>query len=155
MNKIAKERRIELVNVLFTGLLRISDEGIIIPGSLSDEHRQQIITVGPKVKLRDVSDLVRAERRGDFTSKEQFDALLAEAEVIYGLILPRNVIARAPQLKWVQVMAAGVDRFLNTEILASPVIMTSVSGIHATPIGEFVLGLMLMFVKRAPLCFQL
>jgi phosphoglycerate dehydrogenase-like enzyme len=30
-----------------------------------------------------------------------------------------------------------------------------VSGIHSTPIGEFVLQLMLMFSKQAPLCFQL
>ena len=49
--------------------------------------------------MRDISDLVRAEWRGDITSKEQFDALLAEAEVIYGLRLPRNDVARAPQMK--------------------------------------------------------
>ena len=50
---------------------------------------------------------------------------------------------------------AGGDRFLNIEILVSPMIMTSVSGIHATPNGECVLGLMLTFVKQVPLCFQL
>ena len=44
---------------------------------------------------------------------------------------------------------------MNIEILVSLMIMTSVSGIHATPIGEFVLGLMLTFVKQVPLCFQL
>ena len=52
-------------------------------------------------------------------------------------------------------MSAGVNRFLDTEMVESPVTMTSVSGIHATPISEFVLSLMLMFVKQAPLCFQM
>jgi phosphoglycerate dehydrogenase-like enzyme len=33
--------------------------------------------------------------------------------------------------------------------------ITGVSGIHATPIGEFVLQFMLMFVKGAPRCFQM
>ncbi len=145
----------ELVNVLVTGLLQISDEGIVIPASLGDELRRQITTVSPRIKLIDASDLTHAEQRGDFTSKEQFDALLVEAEVIYGMVLPKNVIARATKLKWVQMMTAGVDRVLDNEFRQSSVIMTSMKGIHATPISEFVLGLMLMFVKKAPLCFQL
>jgi D-2-hydroxyacid dehydrogenase (NADP+) len=52
-------------------------------------------------------------------------------------------------------MSAGVDRFLDDKFRRSSVTMTNVSGIHAIPIGEFVLGLMLMFAKQAPLAFQL
>jgi phosphoglycerate dehydrogenase-like enzyme len=40
-------------------------------------------------------------------------------------------------------------------MVESPVTLTNVSGIHAIPISEFVIGLMLMFVKQAPFCFQL
>ncbi|MBI3040691.1 MAG: D-2-hydroxyacid dehydrogenase [Chloroflexi bacterium] len=58
-------------------------------------------------------------------------------------------------VKWIQVMSAGVNRFLDSEMVASPVVITNVSGIHAVQISEFVLGLMLMFVKQSPLCFQL
>jgi len=128
---------------------------VLVTSAIGDECLQQITSISPKIKLTDVSGLLRAERSGDLASKEKLDVLLAEAEVIFGLRLPQNVIARAPKLKWVQVMSAGVDRFLDTEMLESPVILTNVSGIHATPISEFVLGLMLMFVKQAPLYFQL
>lgn len=128
---------------------------VLVTTPIGDGFLRQIAVVSPKIKLRNVSDLARAERRGDFTSKEKFDAILAEAEVLYGLRLPQNVIARAPKLKWVQMMSAGVDFFLDNEFRQSSVIMTNVSGIHATPISEFVLGLMLMFVKQAPLYFQL
>ena len=51
-------------------------------------------------------------------------------------------------------ISAGVNVVLNREIIESPVTLTNVSGIHATPIGEVVLQYMLMFVKRAPLHFQ-
>ncbi len=128
---------------------------VLVTNAVGDECLEQITSVSPRIKLTDVSDLSRAEQSGDLASKKKLDALLAEAEVLFGFRLPRNVFSRAPKLKWVQVMSAGVNRFLDTEMLESPVILTNVSGIHATPISEFVLGLMLMFVKQAPLCFQL
>jgi phosphoglycerate dehydrogenase-like enzyme len=58
-------------------------------------------------------------------------------------------------LKWVQVTSAGVDRHRDTEIWRSKIPITGVSGIHATPIGEFVLSLMLMFVKNTPAGFKM
>ncbi len=128
---------------------------VLVTGAIGDESLRLITAISPKIKLTDASDLSRVEQRGDSASKGKLDALLAEAEVIYGFRLPQNVVTLAPKLKWVQVMSAGVNRLLDTDIVESPVIVTNVSGIHATPIGEFVLGLMLMFVKQAPLCFQL
>ncbi len=116
---------------------------------------RQIAAVSPKIKLTDAADLFLAEQKGDLDSIKLLDALLADADIICGLTLPKNVIARAPNLKWVQMMWAGVDSFLDSEFRQSSVTMTTVSGIHASPIGEFVLELMLMFVKQAPLCFHL
>ncbi len=48
---------------------------ILVTTPIGNECLQQIATISPKIKLRDVSDLAGAEQRGDFTSKEQFDAL--------------------------------------------------------------------------------
>lgn len=120
-----------------------------------EEDLRRIALAGPGINVTDASDLAIAEFRGDSTAKEKLDAMLAEAEVIYGLILPQNLLARAPRLKWVQTMSAGVDRFARMDIWQSPVIITGVSGIHATPIGEFALQFMLMFAKGAPQCFQM
>ena len=120
-----------------------------------EEDLRRIALAGPGINVTDASELAVAEYRGDSTAREKLDAMLAEAEVIYGLILPQNLLARAPRLKWVQTMSAGVDRFARMDIWQSPVIITGVSGIHATPIGEFVMEFMLMFAKGAPLCFQM
>ena len=128
---------------------------VLINAPIGDELLLQITNVSPRIRLSNVYELARAEQSGDFARKDELDALLAEAEVIYGFRLPNDVIARAPKLKWVQVMSAGVDRFLDIEFRQSSVIMTNVSGIHAIPIGEIVLEQMLMFAKQAPLCFRL
>jgi D-2-hydroxyacid dehydrogenase (NADP+) len=128
---------------------------VVVTSGIGPELLRQIVSVSPKIKVTDASDLFRGELKGDAAAKAKLDALLAKAEVIYGLRLPQGVLARAPRLKWVQVMSAGVDRFLDIDMIESPVTLTNVSGIHAIPISEFVVGLMLMFVKQAPFCFQL
>jgi D-2-hydroxyacid dehydrogenase (NADP+) len=119
------------------------------------ETLRQIRRVSPRIKVSDASSLVAAELRGDNSGKKELDALLAKTDVIYGLIPPKDLLARAPNLKWLQMMSAGVDRLRDTEIWRSRITITGVSGIHATPIGEFALELMLMFVKGAPRCFEM
>ena len=128
---------------------------LVTSGIIDDECLQQITSISPKIRLTDATDLFRAERSGDPAVKEKLDALLAEAEVIFGSRLPQNVFRRAPKLKWIQALDAGVEKILDAEMVKSSVILTNVSGIHATPIGEFILEMMLMFVKRAPFCFEL
>jgi phosphoglycerate dehydrogenase-like enzyme len=120
-----------------------------------EETLRQIGLAAPGINVRDASALAVAEFRGETGAKEKLDALLAEAEIIYGLILPQNLLQRAPGLKWVQMMSAGVDRLARADVWQSQVIITGVSGITATAIAEFVLGLMLMFAKGAPQRFQM
>jgi D-2-hydroxyacid dehydrogenase (NADP+) len=79
---------------------------------------------------------------------KEMDALLAEAEILYGFMFPPNVIARSPQLKWIQTISAGVDRTLTPDIAASQIIMTNVSGMHVVPISELVFGLILSYAKH-------
>jgi D-2-hydroxyacid dehydrogenase (NADP+) len=121
----------------------------------SQETLRQIGSVSPRINVSDASALAAAEFRGDISEKEKFDALLAEADVIYGLFPPKDLLTRAPRLKWIQVTSAGVDRFRETDIWRSRIPITNASGIHATPIGESILHFMLMFVKGAPRGFQM
>ena len=120
-----------------------------------DDVMRAIRAVGQQVKVTDGSPLLSAEFRGDNSQKAKLDALLKETDILFGFIAPQNILVRAPNLKWFQVTSASVDRHINTEIWNSKVILTGVSGIHATPIGEFVMGLMLMFAKNAPLGFKM
>lgn len=129
---------------------------LIITAPLDGASLEWIRGVSSRVRLTDASELLRAEGKGDATAARQLDDLLVETEVVYGFRLPQHLVRRAPKLKWVQVMSAGVDRFLEDEELRnSRVVLTNVSGIHAVPIGEFVISLMLMFAKGAPRCFEM
>ncbi|HEY87099.1 MAG TPA: D-2-hydroxyacid dehydrogenase [Dehalococcoidia bacterium] len=125
------------------------------PGLINEECQRMITAVSPNVQLQEVTEWVNADRKGDFTFKEQLDALLAEAEVIFGAVFPRDITARSPRLKWIQTMNAGVDIVLDTDIMQSRVMLTNASGIHGPPMREFVLYLMLMHAKQASLSFQL
>jgi len=133
----------------------VESVNVLITSGIGDDRLQQIGGVSRRIKVTDGSALFRAEQDRVAGAREKLDVLLAEAEVLFAFRLPAGVIRRAPRLRWIQVMSAGVDRFLDAEMRGSPVVLTNVSGIHATPISEFILGLMLMFVKQAPFCFQL
>ena len=120
-----------------------------------DEMLRLIREVSPEIIVRDASPLVSAEFQGDKSRKEEMDSILADADIVFGLILPGDILSRTPRLKWLQMMSAGVDRLRDTEIWKSKIIITGVSGIHASPIGEFVMGFILMFAKGMPLCFRM
>jgi phosphoglycerate dehydrogenase-like enzyme len=120
-----------------------------------EEILSRIRSVSSNIKVNDASTMVFAELRGDDSKKEELDALLAETDVIFGFVPPKNVISRAPKLKWMQATSAGVDRHQDTEIWRSKVILTGVSGIHATAIGEYVMGVILMFAKNANAGFKM
>lgn len=85
--------------------------------------------------------------------RQGLDAALAETEVLYGFPPSpegaRELLAGAPRLRWFQAASAGVDRLEQGGFLERQVVVTNSSGVHATPIGEYVLMVMLMFAKSA------
>ncbi|MFH0847415.1 MAG: D-2-hydroxyacid dehydrogenase [Chloroflexota bacterium] len=121
---------------------------------LDEDSLKKIKAVSRTVKVTDASVLLAEEQGGNLGHKARFDTILADCEVLFAFRLPQNVLKRAPNLKWIQVTSAGVERYLNSEMIASPVILTNASGIHATPISEWVIMTMLMFAKRMPQYFE-
>lgn len=143
---------------------------VLVTSRIGEENMHYVAGLSPRIKLKDASDLVQAELSGDSSSKAALDALLAEAEVIYGCWshhpgsdLPLNLIHRTPRLKWLHSLSAGVDSFLdpvqatltsNTAIAGSRVIVTNASGTHTTAMAELVIENMLQLAKRAPARFR-
>jgi phosphoglycerate dehydrogenase-like enzyme len=131
---------------------------ILVTSVLSRKALDRIAAVSPKIKIMDASGLwyasniVIAERERCF-SDVKFANMLAQAEIIYGYRPPQNVIDRSPKLKWIQTVLAGVDHFLTADIVKSRVTVTNMKGIHALPVSEMALSMMLMFAKQAPFCF--
>lgn len=133
----------------------MQDIKVLVTYSVSPELKKQIEAVSPRIKMLDAVELSHGDYRGEPAAKKKMDDILADTEIIFGQILTKGLPARAPKLKWIQLTSAGVDRFLNPELIKSNIVLNNVSGIHSTSIGEFVMEMMLMFVKRAPQCFEM
>ncbi len=110
---------------------------------------QKMRNAAPDAVITDASALLLKELRGDTDAAHELDTILAKADIVFGFVPPKDIIRRAPNLKWFQATSAGVDRLAGTEVWNSKAIITGVSGIHATAISEFTLGSMLMLVKGA------
>jgi phosphoglycerate dehydrogenase-like enzyme len=89
-------------------------------------------------------------------AKATVEAVLSETEVLLSNpIVPDTILERAPNLKWVQLTSAGVDRLIDSALVRSgKATVTTASGIHAVPIGEYVIGAMLAFAKGFPRAFR-
>jgi phosphoglycerate dehydrogenase-like enzyme len=135
---------------------------VLIARWLEEGFRRRIAEVDPRIRVFYAAEQVAAEtkrprgpidRAPDEGAEVDLDSLLREAEVLYGLYFPGNILERAPRLRWVQTSSAGVDTLIVTKLWQSEVILTNMSGIHAVPAREHVLGIILMFMKNAPLLF--
>ncbi len=82
--------------------------------------------------------------------RTQIEAALDRIEISGGRF-PRDLIARAPNLRWLQQWGAGADWILrHPEVVQHPVVITNTSGIHAIPISEHVFAYLLAFARRLP-----
>jgi len=63
--------------------------------------------------------------------------------IMFGIEIRDQMPRDAPQLKWIQSLATGVDHFLRCPSLRREVLITSGRGIHGVPMREYVLYLML------------
>ena len=136
---------------------------IVVTFALEPEHAERIRAVDPSLEVsvlgQDLLAALRGKRR--FPSERQavtpladLEAALADAEVLFGFwggALPDLVrpAALPRKLRWMQLTSAGADR-VDPALIRAGLAFTSVSGLHATPIAESVLGYMLMFEKGWP-----
>ncbi len=140
---------------------------VLITVPLKEAEVKRIAAVSPRVEVVLAVEEVRAElgipveavpmgrSRQQAISPEEasraLDRMLAHTEVIFGWRLPKNLLSRAPHLKWVQGFGVGVDLLAgSTGLLQSDILVTNARGIHAHLIAEFVLCFILMIVKRMP-----
>jgi phosphoglycerate dehydrogenase-like enzyme len=100
-------------------------------------------------KLRAVSPRLVVKQRPCHDAEEVEQALEEGVEVLYTFYLSDD-LSRAPDLKWVQLHSAGIDHLLDHPLMKSDIILTTTSGIHATPIAEYVFASILAFNRRVP-----
>lgn len=86
------------------------------------------------------------------------DASNAEVYLNPGLLTPEvldKILNAAPALRWQHTPSAGVNHLLTPTALKRDIILTNGAGVHAIPIAEFVIALMLDRVKNLGKLHQL
>lgn len=111
---------------------------ILVVADVTERHLQMIRQAAPQAQIEQTVDRGRVVRQAE------------HADVIVGWNVPREAVAQARRLRWIHSTAAGVDQLLHPEVVQRDIIVTDSSGIHAEPITEHVLAVMLAFARRLP-----
>jgi phosphoglycerate dehydrogenase-like enzyme len=111
---------------------------ILVVADVAERHLQAIHEAAPSAHVEQTVDRARVAR------------LAPEVDVIVGWNVPREAVQAASRLRWIHSTAAGVDQLLHPEVVQRDIIVTDSSGIHAEPITEHVLAVMLAFARRLP-----
>ena len=127
--------------------------------SIPEAQIKALQSISPDVRLVDVIDLMKEERRkgkehgADSAeaqkARQELDTVLGDVEVFYSASLPADLPTRAPKLKWLQYVWDGIDLDVGKDILESPILVTNARQLMALCIAEWVVMVMLMFSKRA------
>ncbi|MDB4866868.1 MAG: 2-hydroxyacid dehydrogenase [Cohnella sp.] len=77
-------------------------------------------------------------------------AHLKEAEIVLGWShsAAEAILAPDSKLRWVQNWGAGVDKLPLNDLARLGVMVTNASGVHAFPISETILAMMMMFARE-------
>lgn len=73
--------------------------------------------------------------------------LVADAEVYFGYGIPAELLDAGKGLRWVHSGAAGVGSSLTPTMVESSVVFTNSAGVHAPPMAETVLAMLLHFTR--------
>lgn len=115
---------------------------IVVALNISDAMLESLRTAAPAYRI-------------DRYTGDVPNAVWSETEVLFtSRVYPTP--EQAPRLRWIQTCSAGFDWTLTHPIAQhKDIVITSVSGIHATPIAEYCLGMMLALNLRIPTMMEL
>ena len=98
----------------------------------------------------DVNAPVSGRGDGGGVSAAAIEAI-RDAEIYFGLGLPRPLLQAAVQspmkLRWIHTGAAGVASLLHPELAEHDIVLTNSAGVHAEPMAETVLAMILHFAR--------
>lgn len=86
---------------------------------------------------------------------DEIDRHIEEADVLFtSVTFPREYLDRAHNLKWIQVMGAGVEKITLSGDLPDGVLVSRVTGTFGSRMAEYVLGHLLAVTQKIPLALH-
>ncbi|NOZ50804.1 MAG: D-2-hydroxyacid dehydrogenase [Chloroflexi bacterium] len=106
-------------------------------------------------RLRSISPRLEVHQVPHASVDDLPPELVADVEILYGWGKSVVQAHRFPRLRWLQSHSAGIDFLQETPVWRRDVLISSLNGVHAAPMAEYVLTMMLAFRWRLPLMRQL
>jgi phosphoglycerate dehydrogenase-like enzyme len=118
------------------------------------------VAPGPLVAVvdavdRDLPDLREVETRAHVvraSSASELEDHLDELEVVFAWNFDRptllDLVPRAPRLRWIQSISAGVEEFAQPVLTEHGVVLTNAAGVYDPGLAESVLGFLLALSAR-------
>ncbi len=108
------------------------------PDAVSQEQLDEVQAAAPGMRLVVTHDRAKME------------AVLDDIEIA-AAYFPRDLLAKAPNLRWYQQWSAGSDWLMrHPELTDRKFKITTASGVHAVQITEHIIGVLLAFARRLP-----
>lgn len=138
---------------------------VLIASFLEEEHVRRIARVDPRVRVIYEPEMLRpprypADHKGaEFTRTPEQEArwisFLAEADILFDFDQTHlgELPDLAPKVRWIQATSSGIGQFVKRMGYAERMpdtVITKASGVHARPLAEFCLMVMLFFRKGLP-----
>ena len=108
---------------------------------------------GQLARLREAAPSVEVTAENARTTDVMGKLLSPDTEILYSFRAPDDLLEKAPNLRWLQLMGAGTDRLENHPADLDSLLITNCSGVSATPIAEHVVCMMLAFSRLLPTVF--
>jgi phosphoglycerate dehydrogenase-like enzyme len=81
-------------------------------------------------------------------SREELAAAIPYAELLFSWAPGEEAVAKAQRLRWLHAPAAGVGAYLTPSLIRKGVALTNSRGVHAVPIAEHTLGMLVALARR-------
>ena len=108
----------------------------------------------PETQLAQVREIASDMRIMFSRDREEIAQVLDDIEIAVGRF-PRDLMAKAPSLRWYHQWGAGANWLMKyPEIVEKDFVITNTSGMHAIPISEHIFALLLAFARALPVAFQ-
>jgi phosphoglycerate dehydrogenase-like enzyme len=117
---------------------------VLLTQRFSTAQLERLQAVSPALKI------VQKSVREEWDRMDTSSFFRGDEEILYCFMPPRD-LSVAPRLKWVQLHSAGINQLTDHPILQTSILITTSSGIHAVPIGEYAVAVMLALARRVPL----
>ncbi len=107
-------------------------------GTISAQQQQQIHDLAPDLEIVQTTD------------EQEIATMIETIEIAVGQI-PQDLLPKATNLRWVQQWSAGADWLMDhPEVQKLDFILTNASGVHAIPISEHIIAVLLAFGRNLP-----